>query len=98
MDKKSAKAALNSALEKVVRTQFADAAIHAVDIVPDQDSDGDPILRITVVYETSYKLDMEKAVGLVRHMRDVLEDKHEEAFPLISFRSKSDHDKLRAAA
>jgi hypothetical protein len=98
MDKKSAKAALNSALEKVVRTQFADAAICAVDIIPDLDSDGDPILRITIVYETSSKFDIQKAVGLVRHMRDVLEDEHEDAFPLISFRSKSDHDKLRAAA
>ncbi len=95
---KSQKAALNSAIEKVVRTQFADAAISAVHITEDSDSDGDPILRVVVVFETSVRPDLVKARGLARHIWPALEDNHSNAFPVISFRSKADQARLREAA
>lgn len=62
MDEKSIKAALNSAIEQVVRTEFGDAAVHAVHVCEDYDADEDPILRVTVVFESSAKLDVKKAV------------------------------------
>jgi hypothetical protein len=95
---KSRKAALNSAIEKVVRTQFADAAISAVHVTEDSDSDGDPILRVIVVFETSVRPDLVKARGLARHIWPALEENDSHAFPVISFRSKADQARLREAA
>ena len=95
---KSKKAALNSAIERVVRTQFADAAISAVDVTEDSDSDGDPILRVVVVFETSVNPDLAKARGLVRHIWPEIENNHSDAFPVISFRSKADHTRYCEAA
>ena len=94
----SQKAALNSAIEKVVRTQFADAAINAVHVTEDYDSDGDPILRVIVVFETSVRPDLAKAGGLARHIWPALENNNSNAFPVISFRSKADQAKFREAA
>lgn len=95
---KSQKAALNSAIEKVVRTQFADAAISAVHVTEDSDYDGDPILRVVVVFETSVRPDLMKASGLARHIWPALEENGSHAFPVISFRSKADQARLREAA
>ena len=95
---KSSKAALNSAIEKVVRTQFADAEINAVYVTEDSDYDGDPILRVVVVFETSAGPDLAKASGLARHIWPAIEDNNSDAFPVISFRSKADQARLREAA
>jgi hypothetical protein len=95
---KSRKAALNSAIEKIVRTQFADASISAVDVTEDFDYDGDPILRVVVVFETSVRPDLVKASGLARHIWPAIEDNNSDAFPVISFRSKADQARLREAA
>lgn len=95
---KSRKAALNSAIEKVVRTQFADAEINAVHVTEDLDYDGDPILRVVVVFETSVGPDLVKASGLARHIWPAIENSNSDAFPVISFRSKADQARLREAA
>ena len=95
---KSQKTDLNSAIDKVVRAQFADAAINAVHVTEDYDSDGDPILRVIVVFETSVRPDLAKAGGLARHIWPALENNSSNAFPVISFRSKADQAKFREAA
>jgi hypothetical protein len=95
---KTRKAALNSAIEKVVRTQFADAAVCAVHVVEDVDYEGDAILRVAVVFETSSPPDINKAKSLARHIWPVIEDSDSNAFPIISFRSKADQARLREAA
>jgi len=94
---KRLKAALDSAIEEIVRAEFADA-IDSVMVTEDRDADGDPILRVMVVFRSKSSPNLKKATGLVRHILPVLEDKGADAFPIVSFRSKADHDRLSVAA
>ena len=87
---------LEGIIENVIREWFSDAEINSVSIVPDVDSDGDQILRITVVFDTREKLlDKYKMAGLVRHLRAKLAHADTEVFPLISFIAKKEAAKLR---
>jgi len=87
---------LNELVGKIVKRQFSEAAIHSVNVKSDVDSDGDAVLRITIVFETSGKtLDRNKMVGLVRHIRSELTNMESDSFPLVSFISKKEAENLR---
>lgn len=86
-------------VSEIVRGEFENAKIESIDVTEDVDSDGDPILRITVVFDPSGDgLDSQKMVGLVRHLRPKLAENNIVSFPLVRFVSKADADKLKRAA
>ncbi len=89
---------LLKAVESVVREEFTDAVIDSVLVDEDVDSDGEPILRVTVVFQHKASIDAKKAAGLVRHIRPKLNNRMADWFPIVSFRSKADHMRLSAAA
>lgn len=92
-------AALNDAIEHVVRAEFGDSAIELVRVFPEIDDEGDEILKVAVVLTSPAKFDPVKAKGLTRHLFPALKDSAMRAsFPLVSFFSKSDYARLSAAA
>lgn len=83
-------------IERIVEERFG-GQVEFVSVIPAQDSDGDPIIKITVVLRDGVtKLDRRKMVGLARHLRSGINDV--DAFPLINFVSKQDAKKLHVAA
>lgn len=87
---------LSEFVGNIVKRQFSEAVIDNVDVKSDVDSDGDAVLRITIVFETSSKtLDRNKMVSLVRHIRSELAEIELESFPLVSFVAKAEASKLK---
>lgn len=73
-------------IRDVVEHQLAPARIVSVSVSEDDDFDGDPILRIDVVFEIEGdQLDPQKVMGLARHLREPLERLEEDRFPVFSF-------------
>ncbi|MCY3726698.1 MAG: hypothetical protein OXF95_08700 [Rhodobacteraceae bacterium] len=73
-------------LKNLVQEQLAPARIIDLHSVEAEDVDGDPILRIRVVYQAKKNgLDTKKLGGLTRHLLtnhgDIFEDRH----PIFSF-------------
>jgi hypothetical protein len=93
------KAAIVQMIEEVVRQRFADALIHDVRVSQEHDSDGDALFRVTVVFERkgAQLLDAHKTAGIARHIRHRLLEEDEDAFPIVTFVSKSDAAGLEAA-
>jgi hypothetical protein len=92
-----------SSLEEViletVKERFSDAMIESISIDPDKDSDGDAILRITIIFDSDIeKLESAKLTGLVRHVRPKLAAQKEDRFPIFRFVSKRENDRLKHAA
>ena len=70
----------------VVRRQLRPARIVDLNVVEAEDADGDPILRVEVVFSIEGdRLDPEKVLGLTRHLREPLKELNEERFPVFSF-------------
>lgn len=87
---------LSELVGRIVRRRFSDAVINVVDVKTDVDSDGDAVLRVTVVFETNAEtLDPDEMVGLVRHIRPELARVGIESFPLVRFIAKADAVKLK---
>lgn len=75
----------------VLEERFTDVIIESIDIEPDVDEDGDPILRIRIVFDANKKtLDPRRASGLLRHMRPRMADRGVLDFPILSFIAKSE--------
>lgn len=90
--------AVKQAIEAIVRAEMSDAAIDDVQVVAEADEDGDPVLRIRVVYKTA-RVDPSKAKGLARHLFPAINQARlRDFFPVISFVSKRDNERLSAAA
>lgn len=92
---------LKEVIETVVKNRFPDADIISVDVLEDEGSEGERVLRVTVVFETtsqSQLLDPHRAAGIVRHMRPKLRAIGEDAFPILSFISKADAEMAHAGA
>lgn len=81
----------------VARAQFPNATIEAVHVMPDYDSDGDPIYRVILVFESAKGLESRATSSFVRHVRPKLEEHNKFRFPLVSFMTSADHKKLAAA-
>jgi hypothetical protein len=91
-------AALNDAIEHIVRAEFGDSAIDAVHVFPEIDDEGDEIFRVAIVLTPKAKFDPVKAKGLTRHIFPTLREAARDAFPLVSFFSKRDYAQVSAAA
>jgi hypothetical protein len=79
------------AIRKVVEAQLAPAEIVDVSVREDVDSDGEDVLRVDVVFRIDgNRLDPEKVLGLVRHLREPFEKLHEDRFPIFSFMKPED--------
>lgn len=87
-------------IAKVVRetlaADFNNVTITDVFVEEEVDADGDPLLRVEVIFEGTPKdLDAKKLSGAVRHIRPKLAEIGESAFPLLSFISKGEFDAER---
>ncbi len=79
-------------IEEFAKRELDRVQTVAVDVKEANDHDGDPILRVTVVYEGDYKrLDPSKLLGFVRHLRPALSERGEERFPVMSYISREDY-------
>lgn len=90
---------IKQALEDTIRQELAAAGIDHVYLEEDIDSDGEKVLRVTIVVDAIRNLDASKTAGLVRHMRssiDVLDADF--IFPIVAFRSRAEHKRLNPEA
>ena len=70
----------------VLRQQFPDLRLVAVEIEEGHDAGGDPVLDIMVVYEPDGGgLDVSRVVAFVRHLRPELSQIGEDRFPVMSY-------------
>lgn len=83
-------------VRSVTKKLFPGADIVRIEVVPDEDADGDPIYQITVVLAAIEPVLSEKLPGFVRHLRSGWID--DDRFPIVSFRSKADDRSAHAAA
>lgn len=77
---------IDKELKRIVQEQLAPARIVDLKSVEAEDSDGDPILRIRVIYEAKdNRLDPKKVLGLVEHLQGSLKALSVDRFPIPSF-------------
>jgi hypothetical protein len=90
---------IRGVVENTVKGRFSDAIIDRVTVREATDSDGDPMLRIFVVFKTDAKgVDEARMGGLVRHLRSALDEADSDIFPLVSFLSQQDAKKMNLEA
>jgi len=84
-------------IREAINEQLSADAIQSVQIEEASDSDGEPILKITIVLtKRGALLARKKMVGLPRTLREKIND--DRLFPIIDFISESDAKRKRAAA
>ena len=77
---------IDDVVKRVVQEQLAPAQIIGLTVEEAEDADGDPILRIEVIFEVAEnRLDPEKVLGLIRHVRKPLTELGADRFPVFSF-------------
>ncbi len=79
---------IDKIVKQVIQKQLAPAEIVNLTVEKAKDADGDPILRIEVVFKAAGdRLDPEKVLGLGRYLRRKLLDHKSSAdhFPVFSF-------------
>ncbi|MYG42219.1 MAG: hypothetical protein F4203_03600 [Rhodobacteraceae bacterium] len=77
---------IDETLKKIVQRQLSPATIVDQKSEEDEDEDGDPILRIRVVYEAEQNhLDPMKVASLVWYLREPLSSLPVGRFPILSF-------------
>lgn len=90
---------IEAIIDSVVRDRLADARIQRVVVEEDEDSEGDRVFRIMVVFDaTRGKLEAHRISGLARHLRSRLETVNEFAYPIFRFVSEADARKIVPAA
>lgn len=90
---------LEDIISGIVKERFADSTIDSIAVEADVDSDGEPILRVTVVFDSEIaKLEPSRLTGLVRHVKPRIMERKDGAFPIFRFMSKRDSDRLRHEA
>lgn len=82
-------------IEAVVRDRLAGASVERVLISEDEDSEGDRIFRVMVVFDSAKgKLDSHRTLGLARHLRAKLDDQGAFLHPVFRFVSSADAKKV----
>lgn len=79
--------AIKRVVEQLLKERFGDdVLLRDMRILHEEDSDGDPVLRVEVVFdaETNY-VPAERTKGLIRRLRPRLSEIGENAFPVMSF-------------
>lgn len=85
MDMESELDRISDTIRGVVEQQLQPARVTEVVLHGEFDHDGDPILRIQIVLEMPEGgLDPSKVRGLIRHLREPLNDFSEVGFPVLS--------------
>lgn len=98
MDAAAMNPKIEELVQRIVQAEFPDARLQSVEVEEAVDADGDPILRVTVVFETSKDIDNAKTPGLVRHLWPELRAAKEMRFPLFRLMTSADAKRLRTAA
>jgi hypothetical protein len=89
---------LEGIVERLLIERFPGAGVDRVLVYSDTDSDGDSVLKITVVLSTAPAvLQKEGLVSFVRHLKSKLNEVDVSQFPILSFVSKTEANKLRLA-
>jgi hypothetical protein len=88
--------AIEAAIKKVIMDRLSESVIDSIMMEPGVDSDGDPVINVTVVLKNNASVDVRKSLGLVRHIRSGLQSI--EAFPILSFLSKREAGKRLTVA
>lgn len=82
---------IDEILKKVAQKQLAPARIIDLESERAKDHDGDPILRIRVVYEAKDdRLEPKKVLGLFRCLRQPLREIDADLFPIFTFMSEEE--------
>jgi hypothetical protein len=90
---------IKGVIESVVRERLFGAEIIAVRTEEDEDYQGDPIYRVTVIFDDRKgALDFQEVTGLARHLRARLDASNAFLHPVFRFISRSDAKKLAIAA
>ncbi len=90
---------LEEVVEQTVRQHLQGTTIDAITVQPDEGSDGDPVLWITVVISSDMgAIDPRRLTSMGRIMRPELEDLGEPGFPIFRFISKRDYKRLKHEA
>jgi hypothetical protein len=77
---------LTKAIHDVIVRELDPARIDRVDVARDLDHDGDPILRIKIVFEAENdRLNPTAVRGLIRHLRAALIPLDVTEFPMFNF-------------
>ena len=84
-------------LEAIVRDALADADIVEVITKDDINRDGEPIVRITVVYRGEEQLDARRMSSTLSRLWDALVSDRDSASPVVSFVTSSDYEGAVAA-
>ena len=78
-------------IERILRDQITPARLTQVVVAEDFDSDGDPILRVRAIYDSSAPMpEAEKLFSATAVVRLSLILDGEQRFPLLSFISSDD--------
>ncbi len=81
-----AKLDFDKVLKELIQEQLAPARIIEVTSEEAEGHEGDPIVRIRVVFEAENdRLDPENMVGLARHLRPTLDKLNPDCFPVFSY-------------
>lgn len=85
---------------RIIRKTLADQSfgleIVSVAVTEDEDGDGEPVLHVSVVHDTSREeLDPFLLSGVLRHLRPALSEHGEHRFPVMSFVAAEDHAEAR---
>ena len=91
-------AAVRQAIDEVLREQFDMVPITLIEVEEDHDHDGDPILRVRMIFDAEVEdLDRKRLASFTRHLRNRLWDLDEERFPHVSLITKADFEEDIAA-
>ena len=78
-------------VKRVLEEQLAPARIVDLSVKEGKDADGEPILNITVVFEAENdRLDPNQVLGLIRHLREPLNEIGSDLFPILSFMTEEE--------
>lgn len=84
---------------KTLSGEFGNIRIVSVNVRSSIDFDDEEVLNIDIVFEGTPKdLDARKISGAVRHVRPVLSEIGETAFPILSFISQADMGSAQLAS
>ena len=88
---------LLATVQEIVEQQLHPARVERVDVEHDVDHDGDPILRIKIVFEIEGdRLNPRAVRGLARHLREPLQKLRVEEFPTFSFSTVKEDESAAA--
>lgn len=81
----------NKALKRILQDELKPAKIVSLKSEKAEDHDGDPIIRIRVVYEAeNNRLDPNKTLGLSRILSNKLRETFEKSYPVFYFLTKEE--------